>query len=346
MNTVKIMEITKTLIAKKHIFSKCIICKCVFGDDGKNPQSDEHIIPEFLGGKLKIGMVCKICNNAMGSGFEDRIAQSFLGKAHANKYQIKGKSGKVPNFPLVGTYQHGDKKIFFTPDYKIKTHYSLECIQNDEKGIVFSGHIDATDLESSKKQVVASVMRALKKQGKKVDEANIYKQVSQIIDNSKINIERNPTINGKIVIDFHDIELLLLKLAYEILCIHLGEAISNDEFFEGWRVSLKQQKLASSIEYGSDNFFERFTPIFDSFPLSNAIHFEEFDQGSARDNILIILSNEVVFVRCMNIWLKFRTNQNLSICLYEHSVSDNKLRFYDSESFIIRLFNKDIFPIH
>ena len=340
------MEITKALIAKKHIFAKCVICKSIFGEDDKNPQSDEHLIPEFLGGNFKIGILCKTCNNQMGGGFEDRLAQSFHGKAHANKYQIKGKSGKVPNSPLVGTYQYGNKKIFFTPDYKVKTHYSFECIQNDEKGIVFSGHIDASDLESSKKQVVASVTRAFKKQGKKVDEANIYKQINQIIDNSKINIEHNPIINGKIVINLHDIELLLLKIAYETLCIHLGETVSNDEFFDGWRVSLKEQKLASSIEYDSDNFFERFAPIFDSLPINNinkAIHFGEFDQGDARDNILIILSNEVVFVRCLGIWLKFRTNQNLPICLYEHSVSDNKLRFYDSDSFMIRLFNKDIF---
>lgn len=45
------MEITKNLIAKKHTFAKCVICKCVFGEDDKNPKSDEHIIPEFLGGK-------------------------------------------------------------------------------------------------------------------------------------------------------------------------------------------------------------------------------------------------------------------------------------------------------
>lgn len=340
------MEITKALIGKKYTFSKCVICKCDFGENDKNPQSDEHLIPEFLGGKFKVGILCKICNNAMGSGFEDRLAQSFLGKAHANKYQIKGKSGKIPNSPLVGTYQHDNKKIFFTPDYKIKTHYSLECIQNDDNGIVFSGHIDASDLESSKKQVVASVIRAFNKQGKKVDDVNIYKQVSQMIDNSKINIEYNPTINGQIVIDFHDIELLLLKLAYETLCIHLGEAVSNDEFFDGWRLSLKEQKLTSSIEYGSDNFFERITSIFDSFPLNNAFHFGEFNQGNARDNTLIILSNKIIFVRCMNIWLKFKTNQNLLTCLYEHSVSDNKLRFYDSDSFMIRLLNKDIFSIH
>lgn len=345
MNTVKIMEITKTLIAKKHIFSKCIICKCVFGDDGKNPQSDEHIIPEFLGGKLKIGMVCKICNNAMGSGFEDRIAQSFLGKAHANKYQIKGKSGKVPNFPLVGTYQHGDKKIFFTPDYKIKTHCFLECIQNDEKGIVFSGHIDATDLESSKKQVVASVMRAFKKQGKKVDETNVYKQVSQIIDNSIINVENNPVIHGNITIDFNDIESLLLKIAYEVLCIHFGEIITNDEYFDVWRTSLQEQKIEPALQYGYDNFFQRIAPIVDAFPISEGIHFDEFEKGEFRDNTLIIFSGEAIFVRCIGIWIKFRTNLDLATCLYEHSVTDNKLRFYDSNRFMVRLFNKIIYRL-
>ncbi|MEG1313509.1 MAG: HNH endonuclease, partial [Bacilli bacterium] len=322
------MRITKDLIAKNHTFSKCVICKCVFGDDDKNPQSDEHLIPEFLGGNFKIGLLCKMCNNAMGGGFEDRLAQSFLGRAHANKYQIKGKSLKIPNSPLVGDYYHDNKKIFLTPDYKIKTHYSVECIQNDEKGIVFSGHIDASDLESSKKRVLTTVMRAFKKQGKKADEEIIYKQISTIIDNSVINVEQSPTIYGKITIDLNDIELLLLKIAYEALCIHFGELITNDEFFDPWRISLKEQKIEASIEYENDNFFTKFKSIIDTLPVHNLINFKEFEQDDARDNILIILLNEVVFVRCIGIWIKFRTNQKLPTCLYEHSVLDSQLRFY------------------
>lgn len=337
------MEITKALITSKHTFSKCVICKYIFRENDENPQSDEHLIPEFLGGKFKVGILCKVCNNAMGSGFEDRLAQSFLGKAHANKYQIKGKSGKVPNSPLVGTYEYGNKKIFFTPDYKIKTHYSLDCIQSDEKGIVFSGHIDASDLESSKKQVMASVIRAFKKQDRKVDEEHIYSQINQIIDNSKINIEHNPTINGKIEVNFHDIELLSLKIAYEVLCIHFGEAITNDQYFDSWRRSLQEQKLESSIQYKYENFFTWFKSITEIFPTPNFFNFKEFEEDNNKDNKLIILENEVVFVRCMGIWITFRTNQKLPVCLYEHSMLDNKLRFYDSDSFMIRLVNKHVF---
>lgn len=336
------MEITNVLITKKYTFSRCVICKCVFGEDDRNPNSDKHLIPEFLGGEFKIGLLCKICNNEFGGGFEDRVAQSFLGKFHANKYKIQGKSRRVPNSPLVGDYQYGDKKIFLTPEYNVKTHYSLECIKNDENGIVFSGHIDASDLESSKNQVVTSVIRAFKKQGKIIDKKAIYEYVSKIIDNSVINVEESPTLHSQISIDFNDLELLFLKIAYETLCIHFGELIVNDDFFNPWRASLKTQKLDEAFIYQYDNFFNRFKPIANAYSTQNIINFEEFEQGNTRDNILIILSDEVVFVRCLRIWIKFKTNQNLPICLYEHSVSDSKLRFYDSDRFIVRLLNRNI----
>lgn len=337
------MEITKALIAKKHTYSKCVICKCVFGENDENPQSDEHLIPEFLGGLFKIGLLCKICNNEFGGGFEDRIAKSFLGKYHANKYGIKGKSGAIPNHPLVGDYQYGNKRIFLTPDYQVKTHYSLECVQSDENGIVFSGHLDASNLEKSKDQVVATVTRAFKKQGKIVDRKATYEYVSKIIDNSVINIEPSPTIHNQISIDLNDLELLSLKIAYETLCIHFGELIVHDDFFNPWRASLKTQNLDADVTYQYDNFFTKFEPIAKAFPTQNIISFEEFEQGDAKDNKLIILTNEVVFVRCLGIWIKFKTNQNLPICLYEHSVSDRKLRFYDSDRFTVRLLNRNIF---
>ena len=338
------MEITKALIAKKHTYSKCVICKCVFGENDENPQSDEHLIPEFLGGIFKIGLLCKICNNEFGGGFEDRIAKSFLGKYHANKYGIKGKSGTIPNHPLVGDYQYGNKRIFLTPDYQVKTHYSLECVQSDENGIVFSGRLDARDLENSKKQVVTSVIRAFKKQGKIVDRKAVYEYVSKIIDNSVINVEPSPTIHGQILIDFYDLELLFLKIAIETLCIHFGELIVHDDFFSSWRTSLKTQKLDAAVTYQYDNYFTKFEPITKAFPAQNIINFEEFERGDARDNKLIILSDEAIFVRCLGIWIKFKTNQNLPICLYEHSVSDRKLRFYDSDRFILKFFDKNIFP--
>jgi hypothetical protein len=43
---------------------RCIICL------GNNVLSEEHVIPEALGGALKCDFLCKPCNELFGSSFE------------------------------------------------------------------------------------------------------------------------------------------------------------------------------------------------------------------------------------------------------------------------------------
>lgn len=337
------MELTRKLIEEKHLFTKCVICKHVFLPEDPNPRSDEHLIPEFLGGKLKVGMLCKQCNNDMGGGFEDRMATSFLSRAHANQYQIKGKSGNVPNSPLVGSYEHGGKTIFLDRNYKVKTQFSVECIQDDSEAVIFSGVIDATDLQASKKEVSKKVMRTLKKRGGQISEKSVYDHVSTIIDKSPINVQESPMLEKRIHIDLNDIDLLLLKISYEALCIHFGELITDDEFFQAWRTSLKMQKLDASIEYGNKPFFEFFLSALSYAPLpqlASIINFDEFEKGDNRNNVIIILFANAVFVRCLGFWGNFRINKNVPICLYEHSVLDKKLRCYEDEDFFLKLINQ------
>jgi len=147
------MEVTKGLVAQKHSFSKCVICAHKFAVDDLNPCSDEHIIPEFLGGKFKIGILCKTCNNRLGGGFEDRLAQSFLGKLHAYKYQVKGKSKRVPSHPLVGNYFYKKNFVFLNSDFKVQNHYSFKEVEDNNK-VYFSVFGDATDLNKLKDDTI------------------------------------------------------------------------------------------------------------------------------------------------------------------------------------------------
>lgn len=52
----------------------CIICIGENPITEDNPLTDEHIIPEFIGGSLVKKNVCKTCNSKMGTGFEGALA--------------------------------------------------------------------------------------------------------------------------------------------------------------------------------------------------------------------------------------------------------------------------------
>lgn len=333
------MELTKSLVDKKHLFTKCAICEHIFVEGDPNPRNEEHIIPEFLGGKLKIGMLCKVCNNQMGGGFEDRLAKSFLVKMYADQYQIIGKSRKIPKSPLVGDYKHNQKTISLDRDYKPITQYSMECIENDDQSITFSGSIDASNREQEKAKLVKQMARSFKKKGIIVDEDKIYKQVSEIVDNAPI-IEEKPTLHKTITVDYNDINLLLLKIAYETLCIHFGESITNDEYFQGWRASLKTQTINQSVQMGNQSFFDFLKSFKTSgLPLAQTaqiFNFKEFEEGKNKDNILIILTSFAIFVRCMNFWGAFKINKKSPMCLYEHSLAEQKFSVYEDDDFLTR----------
>ena len=74
--------------------SICIICKL------EKELTDEHIVPEFMGGGLVVRNVCGECNSKMGKGFEGRLSNNFIYKGARFFNDIKGKSG-IP-FPFDG----------------------------------------------------------------------------------------------------------------------------------------------------------------------------------------------------------------------------------------------------
>jgi len=57
---------------------------CIFCRD-KTISTDEHIVPEFVGGSLIIQEVCKPCNDKIGSDFEGCQQQLKMTAFHQNK---------------------------------------------------------------------------------------------------------------------------------------------------------------------------------------------------------------------------------------------------------------------
>lgn len=48
-------------------FTKCIICMASNDENNKNKKlTDEHIVPEFIGGQIVVKNVCKECNSTLG----------------------------------------------------------------------------------------------------------------------------------------------------------------------------------------------------------------------------------------------------------------------------------------
>jgi hypothetical protein len=96
------------------IYSKCYRC-----DEGltESNKSDEHIIPNFLGGRLKAPVIlCKSCNSILGEDVEPTLID--YGHAQCHKYNIKRQYGETPNVILIDEIT--GKKVIYGKDGIVK----------------------------------------------------------------------------------------------------------------------------------------------------------------------------------------------------------------------------------
>lgn len=74
----------------------CIICR-EYGKD----LTDEHVIPDAIGGVYHIYNVCKDCNSKLGDTIDNNLINHWLTQGFRHIYKIGGKRKMIPN-PLIG----------------------------------------------------------------------------------------------------------------------------------------------------------------------------------------------------------------------------------------------------
>jgi hypothetical protein len=182
----------------------CIICRCE-----KDKMSDEHVIPDSLGGYYHLHTVCEDCNSHLGTKVDTHLINNKLGELYRSKFSLKGKKGKIPN-PLGGVFTNeSNENLRLTyrknNDNTLTPHlFPYHELQFDCNGNV-SGltlALDESDYEK-KEEIIA---KFLKRKG---------------IDNYEI--QEDETRKEKISdyykaswgIDFDKIKIGALKIAYE-----------------------------------------------------------------------------------------------------------------------------------
>jgi len=190
----------------------CIICHA----DGVE-LTDEHVIPDAIGGYIHCHNVCKDCNSRMGDHVDNQLLNNFLIKGLRHTHKLKGKTNTIPN-PLVGDgfLDTGEKvcvedvKGVITPRI-LPT--SPEITPDNKAGKIT---VDARD----EKLIPAMQQKMLKKMGVNHSEVKLVstRTVHQIVQ---------PVVKMQAVVDLKNYKIALLKIAYEI-CVELFPDYEND----------------------------------------------------------------------------------------------------------------------
>ena len=257
---------------------KCIICR---KEKEHKEFSDEHVIPDSIGGYYHIYTVCKTCNSEMGSKVDSKLVNHYFTSFFRNELNIKGKTGDIPN-PFSGTHiLENDKETkikLLLDENGIAKPYLLPKIKITTKGNI--KRIDIT-VDKNDKDNIPDIIKKIQKREK-------------INQDTQINTEEEPTfiefipyIKMQKQLDIREFKIALLKIAYEYA------VDSIDGYFEDAQAKIISKFLLETDFNKIDNFF-----IGSGFekeiikPLENLFDFEK------KRYLLILMNYESLGLIC------------------------------------------------
>ena len=178
----------------------CIICR-----KDEQEMSDEHVIPEAIGGYYHIYSVCKTCNSRLGDHIDKLLLNHWFIKASRYEKGLKGYSGKIPN-PLIGegTLSTGEKvRVEQDDDGKMSIRLIPPKIASSD-GRSFKIQVDAKD-ENTIPQIQTKILKR----------NNIDPSMSQLVSERQVVNIDHPEVKMQFTIDLEEYILGLLKIAYE-----------------------------------------------------------------------------------------------------------------------------------
>lgn len=190
----------------------CIICH-----QDNVTLSDEHIIPDSMGGYIHCYNVCKDCNSKLGEQVDKHLMNHFFIQGARHNHQLKGKKDAIPN-PLLGdaVLKTGEKVRVEEENGVITPHLlpTAPVISDDNRS--FHVVLDKRD----EKLIPSIAQKMYKKMGLKPGE---FKIVSERQEHQLVQ----PVIEKQSIIDLKKFKIGILKIAYES-CVQLFPEYEND----------------------------------------------------------------------------------------------------------------------
>jgi len=192
--------------------------KCIFCLQEK-VLTDEHIIPDSIGGSLHIPAVCKDCNSKIGTDIDGAFINSLPVSLPRFVFNVPGKSGAVPNpFDGVGVSADGLKVRL---DDDLKPH----VLPSVEEEVMPGGDVkvrmifDKSDEPRLSEEILKKVRRLLKKKHPSMLDPEIETRAQAILEDARKQISMDstrPTLQYQFSVDLVAMRLEYIKIAYEI----------------------------------------------------------------------------------------------------------------------------------
>jgi hypothetical protein len=217
---------------------RCIICK---EPRSEKKLSDEHVFPEAIGGSLKLNRVCRDCNSTLGTKVDAPLVNHHLVQFARQKLNLAGKTGNIPN-PLLGDgvlladRSQKVRVIQDSPDlpYRVELLPKVEVDDSEAGKLRYAVSVD----RRQEGDLPSIVNKAITRKGlPPLPEEEIWARARYV--NGDV-----PQFERSIGADNSEYRRGLLKIAYELGFLWLGEAYLDDPVGE----ALRQCIIRTSVD--------------------------------------------------------------------------------------------------
>lgn len=231
----------------------CILCL-----ENTKPLTDEHIVPDSIGGSLHAEILCKKCNSTLGEKVDGPFSKSLIIEFKRQHLGIEGKSGKIPNpFSSFGTHEHQGKeiKIRLNDSYEPYVRQSIEEEEVDGR-LSIRIALDKSDAHKIDEIVERKLKRYYKRIGISDEQAaeRIKIELPRIKSAAQLITHAHPEIKYEFSINTTEQCLEAVKIAYEIASMEFGdEYVLKSPVAANLRTALTSLSLDKiSCQYGID----------------------------------------------------------------------------------------------
>lgn len=215
--------------------TQCIICR-----EEKDTFSDEHVIPDSLGGFYHIYTVCKPCNSDLGSFVDSKLVNHKFAEFQRYILGLRGKSGNLPN-PFTGThYMEGNesKKVQLRlGDDRKPAPYTVTSVNYEEVAGEDGGTMVSIMLDASDERRLDGILDKISKK------FQVPREQFDGIDRTVQSIE-HPSIHCRLTIDLAEFKIGLLKIAYEFAVDTVEQYFEDSD-------AIEISRILRSADYGS-----------------------------------------------------------------------------------------------
>jgi hypothetical protein len=216
--------------------------RCIFCLE-ERPGSEEHVFPLAIGGRLTTDRVCEPCNSALGSRVDSALTDNFLVRTRRAELGLAGNSRTVPSLHdiLLGkaTLANNPERRVLVTFNKATKNFDIRAIPHATNVIMPDGTkvrqvvVDKRDID----QIPKIIKRERRRHGMPPMSAKeLAREVQRCCEG--VQQTENPAITHNLKFSFAYLRHALIKIAYELAFLWLGETYLGDPLAAEFRKAI------------------------------------------------------------------------------------------------------------